>query len=477
MSLLIYICKKDGIPIRPLITDVSHIATDPDAIQGGKTNNREKLYQGIEKLLTKAYNKLFYLPKNIIIGDSGDVFKVLDSADTYKNNESDYIEDGMYDYIINDITNSSVNYKAEAGERELTSFLFSNLTLESEGKKIEMSGNTDIKGMRANKIMTEYYYYFYSQSNIELYKNFFEERGFEIKGILPENIAGAISACTDIEMQNGVLMVHIGHSKTELVVIRNRRIAHSQTLASFGGATIKQSLMQELKMSKESADQYIDQCADLQISHYQEQDQIDMVKPNVEHFEYMTTEGQRAKEDHIVINGYIIRAIYSSEEFIEKVKVSGSSVNNIVFTGGISNIKNAKVLFSAIFDPNPVRIGYPTLSAFDVNQQYTIDTKDTTLTPLLGLVYLSTYPNSYVINCFSKQGEVARAGLPKETKQHHYKKEEDTDTPRGSTEPKEKKELITAKPSTPKKGMFSTMKERYQKFSDMFFGPEIDEEV
>ncbi len=171
---------------------------------------------------------------------------------------------------------------------------------------------------------------------------------------IAESYSSALSSLTDNELNLGTAVIDIGGGDTSFAIILDNKLVYTGNF-NVGGTHITRDIAMILNVDFETAKTIKNLNSSLFMSSVEEREMINL-KAN--DFDVLGSTKITKKDLRDIIQSRLEEILESVKEKMERSGYGVMTINNIVLTGGVSNILGIDKVASNIFK-KPVRIGYP----------------------------------------------------------------------------------------------------------------------
>jgi cell division protein FtsA len=207
----------------------------------GKITDKNSFLRSIQLAIKMAENQASLRIKNIVVNIS---------KHNLISKDISIIEDLSYKQI----TQKDVNrIKIEAEKKIDTEH---NVILSSSLKETYLDKelfDKPILGISCQELTIKYNFIYCQQSFIDQITNLFQECKIKINRVVPSAIASSKTVVSDIEKNNGVILINFGAEYTDMVFYKNRNV-QDYICIPFGGDCITKDLINIFKITRDGAE-------------------------------------------------------------------------------------------------------------------------------------------------------------------------------------------------------------------------------
>lgn len=171
---------------------------------------------------------------------------------------------------------------------------------------------------------------------------------------IAESYSSALSSLTDNELNLGTVVIDIGGGDTSFSVIFENKLVYTDNFA-VGGIHITRDIAMILNIDFKTAETIKNLNSSLIMSSIEEREMINL---KADDFDVLDVSKITKKDLKEIIQSRLEEILESVKSKMEQQGYGAFIINNLVLTGGVSNIIGIDKLASKIFK-KPVRIGYP----------------------------------------------------------------------------------------------------------------------
>lgn len=193
--------------------------------------------------------------------------------------------------------------------------------------------------------------FFTTTKNIE---NCLKRCQLSVYNYISESYSSALSCLTDNELNLGTVVIDIGGGDTSFSVIFDNKLVYTDNF-QVAGIHITRDIAMILNIDFETAETIKNLNNTLPLSSVEERELINL---KADDFDIIDVNKITKKELRDIIQSRLEEILESVKDKMEKNGHGSLTVNNIVLTGGTSNIIGIDKVASKIFK-KPVRIGFP----------------------------------------------------------------------------------------------------------------------
>ncbi len=169
-----------------------------------------------------------------------------------------------------------------------------------------------------------------------------------------ESYSSALSSLTENELNLGTAVIDIGGGDTSFAIILDNKLVYTGNFNA-GGIHITRDIAMILNVDFETAETIKNLNSSLFMSLTSEKEMINL---KADDFDILEAKKITKKDLRNIIQARLEEILESVKDRMEKSGYNPMSLNNIVLTGGVSNISGIDKLAGKIFN-KPVKIGYP----------------------------------------------------------------------------------------------------------------------
>ena len=228
--------------------------------------------------------------------------------------------------------------------------------LQAIPREFRVDGQTKIQkpiGMVGGRLEVTTYLVTADSEQLQGIEECVKEAGYEIDQMVLGSMASGLSVLTNQEMDEGVAVVDIGDSGTELAIFQNRAISYSSSIP-IGGALVTSDLSKLLKTSLEEANRLKTEFGAAWSKSISEQETISVVQLG----QIQARPMQRRVLCEIIESRMRELALFVRKE-IEESGFSRSLSAGIALTGGGSRLIGSETVFEEQMKHLKVRQGRP----------------------------------------------------------------------------------------------------------------------
>jgi len=193
-----------------------------------------------------------------------------------------------------------------------------------------------------------------SSTTVRNIENCLKRCQLSIYNYIAESYSAALSSLTDNELNLCTAIIDIGGGDTSFAIIFDNKLVYTGNF-NVGGIHISRDIAMVLNINFETAETIKNLNNSLIMSSVEERETINL---KAEDFDITNVELITKKNLRDIIQSRLEEILESVKNLMEKSGYGSMSINNIVLTGGVSNILGIDKIANNIFK-KPVRIGYP----------------------------------------------------------------------------------------------------------------------
>ena len=171
---------------------------------------------------------------------------------------------------------------------------------------------------------------------------------------IAESYSSALSSLTDNELNLGTVVIDIGGGDTSFAIILDNKLVYTGNVNA-GGIHITRDIAMILNVDFDTAETIKNLNNSLIMSSVEERELINL---KADAFDVVNVNKVTKKDLRDIISSRLEEILESVKTQMEKNGYGVMSINNIVLTGGVSNILGTDKIANQIFK-KPARIGHP----------------------------------------------------------------------------------------------------------------------
>ena len=209
-------------------------------------------------------------------------------------------------------------------------------------------------GNYAKNLTVNFYKLLIEQNFINTYENLFNDLKIHIANLIPTPLSSALATLNDDDRDLGGICIDLGSSSTSVAVFENKKLIFCDSI-NIGSKNITNDIARGISTTKESAERLKTLYGSVTTSP---SDEFEIIEVPI-----ISSEQNQFKQiNRSTINAIIKPRVEETLELIwQKLKQYGlhqKRINNLILTGGGSQLEGIAEYAEAIFDSN-VRLGKP----------------------------------------------------------------------------------------------------------------------